>query len=276
MSAQGELPLRPMTLGELLDAAMALLRRRAAPLFCAAAVLAALEQVVLAPMRSWAYLSPPYFGPAENHFQLWWLVTSLGFGAEILIITLLGSPAAAAAGPALLGRAVRDRELWRRTRPLATVSTAITLGALGVLGALLGFVPWLLVLGFFGLSAPALVIDRTGNAPGPLGRIGRAVRDARVLDPDRGLSDLVRDPVRAGRRMDPSWRRWSPGPTRSSRGGWRRSRGRWPTPSPTPRWPAWARCCCWTIRVRTEGLDIAISRTRSRGGDGAAPLVHRS
>ena len=28
------------------------------------------------------------------------------------------------------------------------------------------------------------------------------------------------------------------------------------------------------VRVRTEGLDIAISRTRSRGGDDAAPLVH--
>ena len=28
------------------------------------------------------------------------------------------------------------------------------------------------------------------------------------------------------------------------------------------------------VRVRTEGLDIAIVRTRSRGGDDAAPLVH--
>lgn len=165
MSAQGELPLRPMTLGELLDAAMALLRRRALPLFCAAAVLAVAEQLVLAPLRTAAYLSPPYYGPAENHFMVWWAVTALGFGTEIFIITLLGALAAAAAGPALLGRAVAHRQLWRRTRPLATVATAITLGAFGALGALLGFVPWLIVLGLFGLSAPALVIDR---------KIGRA------------------------------------------------------------------------------------------------------
>ena len=52
VSAQGELPLRPMTLGELLDAAMALLRRRALLLFCASAVLATGEQLVLAPLRS--------------------------------------------------------------------------------------------------------------------------------------------------------------------------------------------------------------------------------
>ena len=105
-------------------------------LFCAAAVLAALEQVVLAPMRSWAYLSPPYYGPAEDHFQLWWLVTSLGFGGESSSSRCSASLAAAAAGPALLGRAVRDRAAvaadpaagHRRPR-------RCTLGALGVLGA---------------------------------------------------------------------------------------------------------------------------------------------
>src|SRR5689334_15558696 len=117
VSAQGEFPLRPMTLGELLDAAMALLRRRALPLLCAAAVLAALEQLALAPLRRIAFLSPPYYGPAGEHVTAWWTVTSLGFGSELLIITLLGAYAAAAARPALLGRDVRHRELWRHTRP---------------------------------------------------------------------------------------------------------------------------------------------------------------
>ena len=80
--------------------------------------------------------------------------------------------------------------------------------------------------------------DRPHRQPfraGPLGRTGRAVRDARVLDPDGRLSDLVRDPVRAGQPDGPSWsslahRR----PSRSSVAGWRRSPGCWPTPSPTP------------------------------------------
>ena len=275
MSAQGEFPLRPMTLGELLDAAMALLRRRALPLFCAAAVLAILEQVVLAPLRAWAYLSPPYFGPAENHFRAWWLVTSLGFGGELFLITLLGALAAAAAGPALLGRAVRDRELWRRTRPLATVATAIVLGALGALSALLGLVPWLLVLGFFGLSAPALVIDRTGNA---LGRsAGLAVRSGM-----RGFWILIvgyltwfaiRFALGAG------WTELASLVTGADpKFAWWLAPISWALANTV----AYASLACLSaallldVRVRTEGLDIAISRTRSRGGDDAAPLVHRS
>jgi hypothetical protein len=264
-----------MTLGELLDAAMALLRRRALPLFCAAAVLAILEQVVLAPLRAWAFLSPPYFGPAEDHFRAWWLVSSLGFGGELFLITLLGALAAAAAGPALLGRAVRDRELWRRTRPLATVATAIVLGALGALSALLGLVPWLLVLGFFGLSAPALVIDRTGNA---LGRsAGLAVRSGM-----RGFWILIvgyltwfaiRFALGAG------WTELASLVTGADpKFAWWLAPISWALANTV----AYASLACLSaallldIRVRTEGLDIAISRTRSRGGDDAAPLVHRS
>ncbi len=275
MSAQGELPLRPMTLGELLDAAMALLRRRALPLFCASAVLAVLEQLVLAPLRTAAYLSPPYYGPAETHFLAWWGVTSLGFGSEIFIITLLGALAAAAAGPALLGRPVRDRELWRRTRPLATVATAITLGALGVLGALLGFIPWLLVLGFFGLSAPALVIDRTGNALGrSAGLSARSgMRGFWILIVAYLTWFAIRFALGAGwtglaalvTGADPEFAGWLA-----------------PISWALANTVAYASLACLSaallldIRVRTEGLDIAISRTRSRGGDDAAPLVHRS
>ena len=275
MSAQGELPLRPMTLGELLDAAMALLRRRALPLFCASAVLAIAEQVVLAPLRTAAHLTPPYYGPAENHFLAWWGVAALGFGTEIFIVTLLGALAAAAAGPALLGRAVRDRELWRRTRPLVTVATAITLGALGLLGALLGFVPWLFVLGFFGLSAPALVIDRTGNALGrSAGLSARSgMRGFRVLIVAYLTWFAVRFALGAGwselaslvTGADPEFTWWLA-----------------PVSWALANTVAYAALACVSavllldVRVRTEGLDIAINRTRSRGGDDAAPLVHRS
>jgi len=275
VSAQGELPLRPMTLGELLDAAMALLRRRALPLFCASAVLAFAEQVVLAPLRTAAHLSPPYYGPAEDHFLAWWAVTSLGFGTEIFIITLLGALTAAAAAPSLLGRSVRDRDLWRRTRPLATVATAITLGALGALGALLGLVPWLFVLGLFGLSAPALVIDRTGNA------LGRSA----------GLS--VRSGMRGFWILIVAYLTWFA--IRFALGaGWTELASLVTGADPEFAWwlapiswalantVAYAALACVSsvllldVRVRTEGLDIAINRTRSRGGDDAAPLVHRS
>jgi hypothetical protein len=202
-------------------------------------------------------------------------VTALGFGSEILIITLLGALAAAAAGPALLGRSVRDRELWRRTRPAATIATAITLGALGALGALFGFVPWLMVLGFFGMSAAALVIDRTGNA---LGRsAGLAARSGM-----RGFWILI-----------VAYLTWFA--IRFALGaGWTGLASLVTGADPKVAWwlapiswaladtVAYASLACvgaallLDVRVRTEGLDIAINRTRSQGGDDAAPLVHRS
>src|SRR3954451_7032102 len=59
----GELPLRPMTLGELLDAAVELVRLRARPLLVLAGVLAVSEQLVLSGPRRAAGLPPPFYGP---------------------------------------------------------------------------------------------------------------------------------------------------------------------------------------------------------------------
>jgi hypothetical protein len=271
--AQPDLPLRPMTLGELLDAAMALLRRRALPLLGAAAVLAVAEQMVLAPLRTGAYLSPPFYGPAEEHVTAWWTVVSLGFGIEMLILTLLGSLAGAAAGPALLGRAVRHRELWRRTRPAATVAAAVALGATGAVAAFTGFAGWLAVLGLFAMTGPALAVDRSRN---PLGRsAGLAVRSGM-----RGVWILlagyltwfaVRFALGAG------WTQLASFVTGADPVfAWWLAPAAWALANTV----AYAALACLAavllldVRVRTEGLDIAISRTRSRGGDDAAPLVH--
>ena len=273
MFAQPELPLRPMTLGELLDAAMALLRRRALPILLASAVLATAEQLLLAPARRAAFLTPPFYGPAEEHIGAWWTVVAAGFGTELVIVTLLGALAGAAAGPALLGREVRDRELWRHTRPVATVFLAVTLGCTGAVGAFLGLVPWMLVFGLFGMTAPALVIDRARN---PLGR-------------SAGLS------VRAGLRgfwiLQAAYLTWFC--VRFSLGaGWTQLASFVTGAEPSRAWwigplawglantIAYAALACvgavllLDVRVRTEALDIAISRTRSRGGDEAAALVH--
>ncbi|MCA2218456.1 hypothetical protein [Jidongwangia harbinensis] len=273
MSAQPELPLRPMTLGELLDAAMALLRRRALPLFGAAAVLAGAEQLALAPMRKAAYLSPPFYGPAEEHVGAWWAVTALGFGTEMTILTLLGAIAAAAAGPALLGLPVRDRQLWRRARPVATGVAAVLLGAMAAVGAFLGLLPWVVVFGLCAMTAPALVIDRARH---PVGR-------SLVLAARSGLRGFwvllvayltwlaIRFALGAG------WSAIAEAVTGSQ-----------------PAWEAWLHPVSWglantvayaalacvsavlllDVRVRTEGLDIAVSRARSRGTDVESTLVH--
>ncbi|MEU7908136.1 hypothetical protein [Actinoplanes sp. NPDC049118] len=276
MPAQPDLPLRPMTLGELLDAAISLLRARAVPLLGAAAVLALLEQVLLVTLRTAAFATPPYYGPARGHFAAWWGATAAGFATEAFILTLLGALAAAAAGPALIGRAVRHRELWVRTRPVATVCAAVLLGAAGGVGFFLGAVPWLILFGLFGFAAAVLVIDRSANPFTALGRsAGLATRGG-----IRGLWTLLAAYV--------TWFaiRFALG------SGWVSifsllSGG-------DPGWLTWITPAAWTIantvaysalacvaavvsletRIRTEGLDIAIGRARARGEDDSAPLVY--
>ena len=276
MPAQPELPLRPMTLGELLDAAMSLLRSRALPLLSTAAVLGLLEQALLKPLREAAFLDAPYYGPARGHFGQWWSVVAVGFGLEILILTLVGALAAAAAGPALLGRRVRHRELWSRTRPLSTVSVAVVLGVLSAGAAFAGFFSWVLLYGLFSLTAAVLVIDRAGN---PFSALWRSAR-LTVRGGLRGFWTLlcayltwfvIRFALGSG---------WVWILTRLSGG--------------EPAWLAWLTPVAWALanavaysalacvaavllvetRIRTEGLDIAIGRARSRGEDDSAALVY--
>ncbi|RSM68816.1 hypothetical protein DMB66_12695 [Actinoplanes sp. ATCC 53533] len=276
MPAQPELPLRPMTLGELLDAAMALLRARAVPLLAAGVLLGLLEQALLVPLRAAALVTPPYYGPASGHFGQWWSITAIGFASELVILTLLGALASAAAGPALLGRAVPHRQLWSRTRPLSTVVVAVLLGAVGVVGAFAGLLPWLLLYGLFSLAPAVLVIDRCGNPFSALWRSAQLTARGGM----RGFWTLIcayltwfviRFALGSG---------WVWVLTRLSDG--------------EPAWLAWLSPAAWALanavayaalacvaavllletRIRTEGLDIAIGRARGRGEDDAAALVY--
>ncbi|MET8147967.1 hypothetical protein ACIBSW_13625 [Actinoplanes sp. NPDC049668] len=276
MPAQPDLPLRPMTLGETLDAAISLLRARAVPLLAAAAVLAVLEQVLMVSLRTAVFATPPYYGPARGHFGAWWAATAAGFATEAFILTLLGALAAAAAGPALIGRSVRHRELWPRTRPVATVCTAVLLGVPGGAGFLFGAVPWLILFGLFGFATAVLVIDRSANPFTALGRsAGLAARGGL-----RGFWTLlaayvtwfaVRLALGSGwvtllsliSGGDPAWLSWV---TPAS----------WAIANTV----AYAALACVAAvvsletRIRTEGLDIAIGRARARGEDDSAPLVY--
>ena len=275
MPAQPELPLRPMTLGELLDAAMSLLRARALPLLAAGAVLGLLEQALLVPLRADALVTAPYYGPAKGHFGQWWTVTALGFGTETVILTLLGALAAAAAGPALLGRRVRHRALWKRTRPLSTVSVALLLGVLGAAGFLAGLLPWLILYGLFSLTAAVLVVDRAGN---PFSALWRSARLA------------TRGGLRGFWTLLCAYLTWFV--IRFALGsGWVWLLTRL---SGEPAWLTWLTPAAWVLanavaycalacvaavllletRIRTEGLDIAIGRARSRGEDDSAVLVY--
>jgi hypothetical protein len=271
MSAQPEIPLRPMTLGELLDAAMALLRRRALPLLSVAAVLAGLEQLALAPLRAWGDMTPAWYGPAEDQLIVWWITVAAGFGFELVILTLLGAMAGAAVGPAVLGTELRHRRLFQRFG--IAVPIALLLGLFGAMGALLLFVPWAVFFGFFAMTGAALTNDRARN---PFGRsavlAGRGLaRGFWILTVAYLTWSAVRVALGAGwielvaqvTGYEPDGRTWLVPLARTLANA-----------------VAYAALACLSavllleVRVRTEGLDILISRTRSRGGDPAATLVH--
>ncbi|MEH0845262.1 hypothetical protein V6U81_23000 [Micromonospora sp. CPCC 205711] len=180
------LPGRPLTVGELLDSAVLLLRGHGRLLIPLAALLAVGEQLLLYPLRQAAFTTPPMWFANPGLVGRWWQVVVVGAGIEAVIVTLLGNPAARAAGAALLGRRAGVRELLRPAdaRWGATLLLAPLTGLLVGLAALLGPV-WAVAYGLTGSVAAALVIDRVHR--------GEAwSRAARLATRGGGRAGLVR------------------------------------------------------------------------------------
>jgi hypothetical protein len=156
------LPLRPLTFGELLDAAVALLRGHARAYLAVGIALAAGEQAALYPLRLAAGLRPPWGLPYADRLGQYWLLLGVGLGAEAAIIALLGGLAARAAGPALFGRRLSTGQLLAPGggRFLAVAVMAVVVGFVVTVSALAGLFPWIFAYGLLGLAVPALVIDR--------------------------------------------------------------------------------------------------------------------
>jgi hypothetical protein len=158
----GVLPLRPLTLGELLDAAVALLRGHAVLFLGTAALLAAAEQALLYPLRQAAGLRAPFYLPSFDRFGEYWLVLGVGLATEATIIALLGGLTAGAAVPAMLGDRVSGRDLVRGARFPAVIVVALVAGVVAGGFALAGLLLWIFGYGLLGLAAPAVVVDRLG------------------------------------------------------------------------------------------------------------------
>jgi hypothetical protein len=167
------MPLRPLTLGELLDAAVVLLRERAGTFIFAGFVLSAAEQALLYSLRRPLAADPPFYLPYADQLGRFWLTFSLGFATEAFILATLGGLSAVAAGPALVGTTPPARAVWRGfARRLPAILVTATLVALVVGGgAFVALLPWLFLYGMFGLAVQALVIDRRGV----FGALGRGV-----------------------------------------------------------------------------------------------------
>ncbi|MFC7757438.1 hypothetical protein ACFQY4_04730 [Catellatospora bangladeshensis] len=135
------LPLRPLTLGELLDAAAELVRRRAGVLPAAAAVLALAEQAVLVPGRDTVGVVLSAGLPELS--SGYWQLLALGAGFEALIIVWLGLLTGRGVATALTSQVPR-KGLRERLRGAEAVAVGGLIAAVpAALGAFLGPL-WLL------------------------------------------------------------------------------------------------------------------------------------
>jgi hypothetical protein len=180
------LPLRPLTTGELLDAAVVLLRIRAFRLVGLGALLSLGEQVLLFVLRRRADVDASFL-PGTGRLAQYGVLIVAGLAAEAFCIAVLGGVAAGVGPRALLGQAAPPL----RSRPAAVVVVAayaglicaaagtlflVLPGPLQLAGAMLAglatLVIWPFAYGFVGLAAPAVVIDGYG----PLSALGRSAR----------------------------------------------------------------------------------------------------
>lgn len=152
----GVVPLRPLTLGELLDAAVGLLRQNARSLLLIGAAVAAVEQILLYPLRLAASVTAPGYLPHSDRLGQYWLLLAAGFATEAVAIALLGGPAASGAGADLLG----GRRAPARALTVAVIAPIA--GLVVFVSTLAGLVPWVFGYGLVGLAAPAAVIERRG------------------------------------------------------------------------------------------------------------------
>lgn len=175
-----DLPLRPMTSAEVLDAAIGVMRRRPWRLLGLALALAVAEQATLYPVRLVA-LSPKrgYFPPSaywhafNAHLASLWELLAIGAGTEAAVIALLGGVAGRSAVSVLLAGLpdVERDDVLPRVRYLQLVLVAAIVGVGATVTFFLGGAPWAFWFMFTGLAAPALIIDggaarmRPGVAP---------------------------------------------------------------------------------------------------------------
>jgi hypothetical protein len=173
----GVIPLRPLTVGEILDGAIGTMRRHPGLVFGASAVVALIE-VVLTVGLSIVFLKGagniPEPGPAATEQQLLdYTYRVLGDTATVLAITVLVTVLVRTAltgfmtvvvGKAVLGKPIAFGEAMRELGPrlpgLLGVTVVYTLLFTG--GLLLFLIPGIWLFALFGLASPALVLEQSG------------------------------------------------------------------------------------------------------------------
>ncbi|HJQ46226.1 MAG TPA: hypothetical protein VJ870_07880 [Amycolatopsis sp.] len=184
----GVIPLRPLSVGEILDGAVATMRRHPALVFGMSALIAVVNAALSLGagyllLRDQAAVVAP--GPAATqHEQLDYLgalvrQTSGTAGVTVVITvlthTFLAGFMTVVVGKAVLGRPVRLREALAELRPrlLPLLGVTIVYAIVVTVASIFFLIPGIWVYVLFSLAAPALVLERSG--------IGESLRRSRLL-----------------------------------------------------------------------------------------------
>jgi hypothetical protein len=189
------LPWRPMTVSEVLDAAVDVLRARPVQLLAIALLLASLEQLVLYPLRT------SLVGGQHNyrydliglHHQVW-TVLAAGMGTEAFAIGVLGAFAAVAARCQLLA-SVPQTSPAPRARLTGAIVLSFVIGVVAAVTFWAGGILWVCCFMLTGLVMPTLVNDVLLGSRGP----GRPTARLSVFGAfRRGVVLVIRAGLRPG------------------------------------------------------------------------------
>lgn len=184
----GVIPLRPMLLGEILEGAVATLRRHAGVVFGSSAVVALLSAVIYFGADLWVFdatePAPVIDTDAPPEEQLDQAMAQLQdsmpqFGALALITlvtqTFLAGLLTIVVGRAVLGQTIGVRQAWEELRPrlLSLLGVTVVVTAAVMIGSFLFLIPGIWLYGLLSLATPALVLER--------GRLSEALRRSVAL-----------------------------------------------------------------------------------------------
>ncbi|MEQ4304914.1 hypothetical protein ABNF97_26615 [Plantactinospora sp. B6F1] len=271
------LPLRPLTVGELIDSAVLLLRDHARVLVPVALVLAALEQLLLYPLRLVAGATPPAYLPTFDRLPAYWFLLAVGAACEGVIIALLGNLTARAAGTVLLDPGSPARGLLRPRGARLPVALLVALLAGAVMFVASLIMPlWVVGFALLGSVAPAIVLDRVGPFRALWRSATLALRTGGRAAAVRILGYLVWWLLRIGLAVGAVTGLHSAGLLAAE----------WHLPVGLAVWTltngvAYPALACidavvyLEARIRTEGLDIVIDRARRTGSAMLTPPAGR-
>jgi hypothetical protein len=171
------IPLRPLSIGDLLDGTFTTIRRNPRATVGLAALLVTLQQLLSLAVDLATNGLPTFGGLADEAFSL---QTLGGFGGIVgtLLAAVIGAVLTGmlvvVVSEDVLGRRVTAADVWRRIRPRvwALIVAAAIAGLVPYVGLVFLLVPGMILWAAWSLSTPALVLEGIG----PFAALGRSWR----------------------------------------------------------------------------------------------------